>query len=90
MDSHIQTLLLRDKDIAAQLSISPAWVRQQRFKRRRGLPHVLKIDPIMIGSSPRYLVEDVNNFISSLTSANQNDVLQTTDGGPSDAEWKLR
>ena len=57
--------LVNDAYIAKQLSISRGWVRKQRFNRRHGLPHVFDIDPVMIGSVPRYRVEDVGAWISA-------------------------
>ena len=68
--------LIDDKAFAAHLSLSPSWVRVERHKRRKGLPHTLNIDPVMIGSSPRYRMEDVEAFIEGLNPANDN-------GGPS-------
>jgi hypothetical protein len=50
--------LIRDGDIATNLSLSKSWVRKQRFSRRHGLPHVLNIDPVMIGACPRYSREE--------------------------------
>jgi hypothetical protein len=64
--------LLNDADIALTLSMSRSWVRGQRSDRKHGLPHTLKIDPVMIGSSPRYLVSDVEGFIEGLVPANKN------------------
>lgn len=64
--------LIDDKAFAAHLSLSPSWVRVQRYKRRKGLPHTLNIDPVMIGSSPRYRMEDVEAFIEGLDPANDN------------------
>ena len=65
-----------DKELASRMAMSPSWVRVERHKRRKGIPHTLNIDPVMIGSSPRYRVEDVEAFIEGLIPANQN-------GGPS-------
>jgi len=61
-----------DKELASLMAMSGSWVRVERHKRRKGLPHTLNIDPVMIGSSPRYRVEDVEAFIENLTSANEN------------------
>ena len=46
--------------------MSRGWVRKQRFNRRHGLPHVFDIDPVMIGSVPRYRLEDVRAWIEAL------------------------
>lgn len=55
-----------DKDVAQRLSLSPSWVRGQRHKRARGLPHILNIDPRYIGRCPRYLRKEVEAFIEYL------------------------
>ena len=67
---------LNDTAIAETVCMSPSWVRVERHKRRKGLPHTLNIDPVMIGSSPRYRMENVEAFIEGLNPANDN-------GGPS-------
>ena len=67
---------LNDTAVAEAVCMSPSWVRVERHKRRKGLPHTLNIDPVMIGSSPRYRMEDVEAFIEGLDPANDN-------GGPS-------
>ena len=63
---------LNDTAIAETVCMSPSWVRVERHKRRKGLPHTLNIDPVMIGSSPRYRMEDVEAFIEGLDPANDN------------------
>jgi predicted DNA-binding transcriptional regulator AlpA len=50
--------LIGDGEIAQLISLSKSWVRKQRFSRRHGLPHVLDIDPVMIGGCPRYPREE--------------------------------
>lgn len=65
--------LAGDREIADLLSLSQAWVRTQRYKRRHGLPHVFNIDPVLIGSVPRYRIDEVNNWIKGLIPANDND-----------------
>ncbi|MBT6361707.1 MAG: hypothetical protein HOJ67_05875 [Rhodospirillaceae bacterium] len=64
--------LLDDGYIAHDTSMSKSWVRQERHKRRHGLPHILTIDPVMIGSSPRYRRSDYLEWIESLVAANDN------------------
>lgn len=56
-----------DKDVARILSMSPAWVRGQRHKRRHGLPHIFDLDPRYIGSCPRYVAREVEAFIEAIT-----------------------
>lgn len=65
--------LIGDREIADLLSLSQSWVRVQRYKRRHKLPHLLTIDPVLIGSVPRYRIDDVNNWIKALVPANDND-----------------
>ena len=65
--------LIGDGEVAELLSMSRSWVRKQRFLRRRGLPHVFDIDPVMIGSSPRYPLEDVEAWIDALPETNPHD-----------------
>ena len=57
--------LIDDAEIARLLSISRSWVRKQRFNRRHGLPHVFDLDPVLIGSVPRYRFEDVLAWIDA-------------------------
>jgi hypothetical protein len=68
--------LIDDEQIARKLCVSRQWVRGQRFKKRHDLPHVLNIEPVMIGSLPRYRAEDFDQWIGSLNSEN--------DGGTND------
>ena len=62
----MEKILVNDSYIAESLSMSRSWVRGQRYLRRRSLPHILNIDPIMIGSNPRYRVEEFERVISEL------------------------
>jgi len=67
-------ILLNDKICARIVCMSPSWMRAERRKRKHGLPHTLNIDPVMIGTSPRYRIEDVEASIAGLTPANGNSV----------------
>ena len=62
------SVLISDADIADMLGMSRSWVRKERFNRRRGLPHTLTIDPVMIGSAPRYRRSEVMTWVASLES----------------------
>ena len=68
----MEPIFLNDSAVAETVCMSPSWVRVQRYKRRKGLPHTLNIDPVMIGTSPRYRMEDVEAFIEGLDPANDN------------------
>lgn len=57
---------LSDQDIAKILRLSPAWVRKQRHLRNGGESHVLSINPVYIGSSPRYRLADFNQWLESM------------------------
>jgi len=59
-------ILLTDGDIASQLNVSRGWVRKQRFLRNHKQDHFLKIDPIYIGSMPRYRESDVTNWLKNI------------------------
>ena len=63
--------LIGDMALASLLAMSGSWVRGERHKRRNGLPHTFNIDPVMIGSSPRYRIEDVEAFIEGLISVSK-------------------
>ncbi len=58
--------LVDDKALAGMLNMSVSWVRQERSKRLKKLPHNLNIDPIYVASSPRYRFSDVENWINGL------------------------
>ena len=66
------THLLGDKELARLLSMSTSYVRKQRWLRRHGQPHIMILDPIMLGTSPRYRRSDVQAWLESLTPANDN------------------
>ena len=61
------TPLLCDKDVAKLLRISASWVRQQRFRRRRGDEHVFTVEPVLLGSVPRYRAEEIEEWIDDLS-----------------------
>jgi hypothetical protein len=61
--------LLADRDIARALSISPVTIRKQRFERRHGLPHWFTVDPVMVGSAPRYRASEVFAWIQAQAEA---------------------
>lgn len=59
-------LLLRDKEVARKLGMSDSWVRVQRHKRRKGKDHSFTVDPILIGTTPRYSEEAITEWLNSL------------------------
>ncbi len=65
----MDTVFYRDQDIADIFSMSTSWVRMQRMQRRSGSNHFLALDPILIGSSPRYRRTEVEAFLASLSAA---------------------
>jgi hypothetical protein len=54
---HIETFV-DDAWFASALKMKPGTIRSQRWKRKHGQPHWLNIDPVMIGSKPRYRRSD--------------------------------
>ena len=69
----IDMTLLRDKDVANLLGLSPSWVRVQRWKRRDGQDHTLTVDPVLIGTSPRYKTTDIEEWITTLENGGNDD-----------------
>ena len=59
--------LLSDKDVARLLRMSASWVRQQRFRRRRGEEHVFTVEPVLLGSVPRYWTAEIEEWIDELS-----------------------
>lgn len=62
----IEPAFLNDKDVARKLNLSPSWVRGQRFKRTKGMPHILNVDARYIGTCPRYVTSEIDAFIASI------------------------
>jgi predicted DNA-binding transcriptional regulator AlpA len=62
----IEPAFLNDKEVARLLGLSSSWVRGQRFRRSHGLPHILTLKPRYIGSCPRYVRVEVEEFVSQL------------------------
>jgi predicted DNA-binding transcriptional regulator AlpA len=60
------TRLVRDADIAQRIAMSQSWLRKQRMLRRQGEEHVFAVDPVMIGSSPRYRAEEVDAWLAGI------------------------
>lgn len=58
-----------DKEVARKLSLSASWVRVERHKRRKGLPHTLNVDPRYIGKCPRYLRTEIDAFVTAIAAA---------------------
>ena len=55
-----------DKDVARKLSLSTSWVRVQRHKRAKGLPHSLEVDARYIGKCPRYVRAEIEAFVAAI------------------------
>jgi hypothetical protein len=62
----LQETLLSDEQVANLLKFSVAWLRKQRYLKRKGKPHILTVDPVMIGGTPRYRLSDIGTWLSSL------------------------
>ena len=60
------TTFINDKDIASELCMSRSWVRKQRWLRRHEKEHVFTVDPVMIGSVPRYRYGEVQAWMEAL------------------------
>ena len=66
MPDHPQSLL-DDRAVAQHLSVSRSWVRQQRYRRRHGMPHTFDVEPIYIGDLPRYTREAFFKWLKEQT-----------------------
>lgn len=62
----IEPEFYNDKDVARKLSLSPSWVRVQRHKRTKGLPHILNVDARYIGTCPRYVRSEIEAFVAAI------------------------
>lgn len=51
--------LVNDGWVAARLQMKVATIRSQRYRRRHGLDHWFDVDPVFIGSRPRYGRADI-------------------------------
>lgn len=60
--------LVDDKTIAKTLRVSRSCIRGQRHKRFHGEDHWLDLEPVMVGSLPRYRIKDVEAFMAGLKS----------------------
>ncbi|AEG48438.1 hypothetical protein Sphch_0743 [Sphingobium chlorophenolicum L-1] len=69
MQVQIEPDFLNDKQVARKLSLSDSWVRGQRHKRNKGLPHTLTVDAKYIGKCPRYLRGEIDAFVASIAAA---------------------
>lgn len=65
----VENRLITDFEIARLLGVSRSWVRKERMNRRRGLDHALTIDPVMVGTCPRYVASEVNDWMIGLQEA---------------------
>ncbi len=57
---------LSDKDLANILGLSPSWCRRQRYLKGKGEPHFFTVEPVYIGSSPRYKASEVKSWLDAL------------------------
>lgn len=62
----LPNLLLTDDHLAEMLNVSTAWVKRQRYLRRKSANHVLTVDPVLIGDMPRYRVHDIAAWLNTL------------------------
>jgi hypothetical protein len=59
------TTYVDDAWIAAHIRMSIATIRGQRFKRLHKCEHWLTVDPVYIGSKPRYRLADVQDWLAT-------------------------
>lgn len=58
-----------DAWLAEQIQVARSTIRVQRHLRLQGKPHWLNLDPVYIGSLPRYRVDDVRAWLNGLHSS---------------------
>ena len=58
VDPAAYTTFIGDKWLAERTGMKVPTIRSQRFKRLHGQPHWLDLDPVFIGSKPRYRLSD--------------------------------
>jgi hypothetical protein len=73
--------LMNDQDIADLLRVSNSWVRQQRYRRRHGKTHEFAVEPIRIGSMPRYRRNDVLAWVEEQAKNSNASVPKLSDAG---------
>ena len=64
--AHSDTSFVTDKWLAGELKMAVPTIRSQRHKRRHGQRHWLDLDPVMIGSKPRYRLSDAKSWLAQL------------------------
>jgi len=65
-DGKTDTAFVSDIWLANQLHVARSTIRVQRHLRQSGQPHWLKLDPVYIGSIPRYRTQDAMAWLRSL------------------------
>ena len=57
--------LLCDREVAALLGVKEGTIRKQRCDRRHDRPHWFTLDPVMIGTAPRYWEAEFEAWLSA-------------------------
>ena len=73
-DQKTSTTFVDDAWLATELLMTVATIRSQRFRRRYKKPHWLTIDPVLIGSKPRYILSEAVDWLESQTAHQPSDV----------------
>jgi predicted DNA-binding transcriptional regulator AlpA len=55
--------LINSKDVAEMVSMSYSYVRGQKSQRDLGEPHDFDVEPVMVGTSVRYVLSEVKEWI---------------------------
>ena len=63
IDPEAFTIFIDDRWLAGQTRLKPETFRAQRFKRLHGLDHWFDLDPIYIGSKPRYRLSEALDWL---------------------------
>ena len=63
-------IFMKDSEVAGLFGVSLSWVRGQRFKKNHGQDHIFNIEPVYIGSMPRYRQQDVFDWMENISGTN--------------------
>lgn len=59
-------ILLNDQQVSEIVNLSVAWVRKQRYLRKKSEPHSFTVDAINVGNVPRYKMSQIQQWLGNL------------------------
>lgn len=64
-----EDIFVGDSWVAQRIGMKPATIRTQRFKRLHRQEHWFRVDPVYIGSKPRYRIAEVVKWMNECSPA---------------------